>query len=155
MLGNYSDAPWVTCYAPAFGVQVATSDPLYDGYRTTQGTSLASATVAGLAAYFRGLDPTLTTAAMVKQRIVELAYRRQKNPKNPNDIYPDKVVWNGQANGKSNAGDCSSGASKTKRQSSGGGSCPVAFPPEAPALTFRTGCGSSCAGFFCPGSPYT
>jgi hypothetical protein len=146
-------------------VLLASSDPNDQEYFTSQGTSYASATVAGLAAYFRGLDPTLTTAARVKQRIVDLAYRRPATLDYPDDNYPEKVVWNGQMNGESVAGDCSSDGSKTKRQSSSGGSgsCPVAWPPEAPSLTFRTGpaqptcagagCGSSCAGFFCAGSP--
>jgi hypothetical protein len=160
--GAHSDAPWVTCYAPGYSLEMA--DSVTMDYRTAQGTSYSSATVAGLAAYFRGLDPTLTTAARVKQRIVDLAYRRPAQPNYPNDDYPDKVVWNGQMGGRSVAGDCS-GGSMTKRQSSNsGGSCPVAFPPETLPLTFRTGasqptcagagCGSSCGGgFFCAGSP--
>ncbi|KAL2844872.1 glycosyl hydrolase family 71-domain-containing protein [Aspergillus pseudodeflectus] len=157
----FKDAPWLTCYAPGHGVRVAGN--LNDGYHVAGGTSYSSATVAGLAAYFRGLDPTLTTAARVKQRIVDLAYRRPAPVNRPNDVYPGTAVWNGQMGGRSVAGDCSGGVSKIKRQSSSN-PCPVAFPPQASPLTFRTGapqptcartgCGSSCGGgFFCAGSP--
>jgi hypothetical protein len=165
ILGFHADADWVTCYAPGYGLRLANSNPSSaTGYRTTQGTSFASATVAGLAAYFRGLDSTLTTAVSVKERIVRLAYRRQPQPNHPEGPYQryiDRVVWNGQKWGRSIVPECS-GGSKAKRQSSGG-SCPVAFPPQPSPLTFRTGppqptcagagCGSSCAGFFCPGTP--
>ena len=168
---DYSDAPWVTCYAPGY-TEVATSDYAHypSGYRTGRGTSLSSASVAGLAAYFRGLDSTLTTAASVKQRILALAYRRATNPAYANDIYPDTVVWNGQQNGGSVVAACggtgSPGTTRRRRRSGqGGDSCPVAFPPPVPTLTFRTGaaqptcagagCGSACAGFFCAGSPLT
>ncbi|KAK4096835.1 carbohydrate-binding module family 24 protein [Parathielavia hyrcaniae] len=162
--GQHSDAPWVTCYAPGYSVRVATSDPKYELgglYRSTGGTSLASATVAGLAAYFRGLDPTLTTAVLVKERILALAYARQRRPGRSDTEYaPDTVIWNGQQNGGSIVRACSGG--NTKRQS--GGSCPVQHPPNAPTFTFRTGsaeptcvsgaaCGSSCKGFFCQGNP--
>ncbi|KAJ0414230.1 hypothetical protein BJY00DRAFT_34766 [Aspergillus carlsbadensis] len=157
----FKEAPWLTCHAPAHGVRVAGN--FNDGYHVGEGTSFASATVAGLAAYFRGLDPTLTTAARVKQRIVDLAYRRPRPPNRPTEVYPDTAIWNGQVGGRSVAGDCSGGVSQTKRQSSSN-ACPVAFPPEASPLTFRTGapqptcagtgCGSSCGGgFFCAGSP--
>jgi subtilisin family serine protease len=92
---------------------LATPETEYDGYRTTSGTSYASATVAGLAAYFRGLNPTLTTAASVKEKIVELAYPRVPRKTTPEDYYPNKVIWSGQMNGESAAGDCD--GSKTKR----------------------------------------
>jgi subtilisin family serine protease len=99
-LGGHADALWVTCYAPGFFLRLATSgltDSRDPGYQSTlAGTLYASATVAGLAAYFRGLDDTLTTAAMVKERIVRLAYRWQPTLAYPNEDYPDNVVWNGQ-----------------------------------------------------------
>ncbi|KAF7182915.1 hypothetical protein CNMCM7691_002659 [Aspergillus felis] len=103
---DYSDAPWVTCHAPGASLMMATPETGYDGYRTSQGTSFASATVAGLAAYFRGLDPTLTTAARVKQRIVDLAYRRPAIPGYPPERYryPNKVIWNGQSGRAAAAG---------------------------------------------------
>ncbi|KAL4885767.1 glycosyl hydrolase family 71-domain-containing protein [Aspergillus karnatakaensis] len=156
-------APWVTCYAPGVRLRVATPDDNFGDYRTGSGTSLASATVAGLAAYFRGLDDELDTAASVKQRIVDLAYRRTALAGHRPEWYLDNVVWNGQKNGRSYANECGSSTSNTKRQTSSG-SCPVAFPPEAQPLTFRTGspqptcagtgCGSACgSGFFCAGSP--
>ncbi|KAL5049507.1 glycosyl hydrolase family 71-domain-containing protein [Aspergillus fruticulosus] len=123
---GYANADWVTCYAP----------------------------VAGLAAYFRGLDPSLTTAAMVRRKILDFAYRRTARDDGHSDsIYLDRVVWNGQMGGETVAGDCSK---KTKRQSSSDDSCPVVnFPPQPSPLTFRTGqaqptCGG---GFFCPGTP--
>jgi subtilisin family serine protease len=98
--GSHADALWVTCYTPGFFLQLATSgltDLRDPGYQSTlTGTSYASVTVAGLAAYFRGLDDTLTTAAMVKERIVRLAYRQQLTLAYPNKDYPDNVVWNGQ-----------------------------------------------------------
>ncbi|GFF59677.1 hypothetical protein IFM46972_11448 [Aspergillus udagawae] len=143
---NYIPELIIISYAPGFFLRLATSGPTNSrdpGYQTASGTSYASATVASLAAYFRGLDSTLTTAAMVKERIVDLAYHRQPHPN-----YPDVPYDNG--------------GSKAKRQSSSG-SCPVAFPSQPSPLTFRTGppqptcagagCGSSCAGFFCPGTP--
>ncbi|KAL3443670.1 hypothetical protein BJX65DRAFT_311644 [Aspergillus insuetus] len=130
---GYSDANRFTCYAPAYGLRLATLETDYDGYRTTSGTSYASATVAGLAAYFRGLNPTLTTAASVKEKIVELAYPRPPRKTTPEDYYPNKVIWNGQMNGESAAGDCD--GSKTKRQSSSGGRLALALAaaPAAPA----------------------
>ncbi|KAL3476677.1 hypothetical protein BJX99DRAFT_227521 [Aspergillus californicus] len=90
---------------------MATSEPVEDGYRIAQGTLFASTTVTGMAAYFRGLDPTLITAAMVKHRIVDLAYRRPVQPAFPNATYPEKVVWHCQVNG----GSCPSPPRKTSR----------------------------------------
>ncbi|GIC85960.1 uncharacterized protein Aud_002319 [Aspergillus udagawae] len=159
---NYIPELIIISYAPGFFLRLATSGPTNSrdpGYQTASGTSYASATVASLAAYFSGLDSTLTTAAMVKERIVDLAYHRQPHPNYPDvpyDKYADNVVWKGQK------GADPIGGSKAKRQSSCG-SCPVAFPSQPSPLTFRTGppqptcagagCGSSCAGFFCPGTP--
>ncbi|KAL2126620.1 hypothetical protein VTI74DRAFT_527 [Chaetomium olivicolor] len=160
--GTHSNADWLTCYAPGYGLRIAEGNTdIAADYRSASGTSYASAIVAGLAAYFRGLDATLTTAASVKQRIVDLSYRRQRRAgRSSNEEYPDKVVWNGQQGGRSIVDAC--GGSKKKRGS--GGSCPVQFPPDTPTLTFRTGpaqptcssgsaCGSACKGFFCAGSP--
>ncbi|KAL4929521.1 glycosyl hydrolase family 71-domain-containing protein [Aspergillus undulatus] len=161
---GFANADWVTCYAPGVRLRIATLQNLEDGYRTAGGTSFASATVAGLAAYFRGLDPSLTTAAMVRRKILDFAYRRTARDDGYSDsIYLDRVVWNGQMGGETVAGDCSK---KTKRQSSSDDSCPIVnFPPQPSPLTFRTGqaqptcvadsaCGTSCGGgFFCPGTP--
>ncbi|KAJ0413073.1 glycosyl hydrolase family 71-domain-containing protein [Aspergillus carlsbadensis] len=171
MLGaGHSNAPWLTCYAPGYLVPIA--DGEFGGIRTPGGTSYASATVSGLAAYYRGIDSTLTTAADVKEAILGLSYRRrtQPNPRWTDSVYPDTVVWNGQQAGRSTvpqARNCRRNAASntnSKRQSDGdSGSCPVAFPPEAETLTFRTGAaqptcaGSGCGsgygrGFFCAGS---
>ncbi|KAL3488023.1 glycosyl hydrolase family 71-domain-containing protein [Aspergillus germanicus] len=165
ILAAHSNADWVTCYAPGINLRMATSDDMYDGYRTSQGTSYASATVAGLAAYFRGLDSSLTTAAMVRRRILDFAYRRPVQANYPNERYPDTVVWNAQIGGESVGGDCSK---KTKRQSGDDGACAVVnFPPQPSPLTFHTGqagpiclagsvCGTACGGgFFCPGTDLT
>ena len=124
----------------------------------------ASATVAGLAAYFRGLDSTLTTAASVKQRIVALAYARPRRPgRTAAEYSPNTFIWNGQQNGGSIVGACSGGSAPHKKRQNGG-SCPIQAPPQVPTFTFRTGgaqptcvsgaaCGTSCKGFFCQGNP--
>ncbi|PKX88853.1 uncharacterized protein P174DRAFT_464602 [Aspergillus novofumigatus IBT 16806] len=113
ILGQHANADWVTCYAPGY--------------------------VTGLAAYFCGLNSTLTTAASVKERILRLTYCWQLQPNHPEGPY-QRYINNV---GRSIVPKCSD-FSKAKRQSSGG-SCPVLTCAGA-------GCGSSCAGFFCPGT---
>jgi hypothetical protein len=118
-----------------------------------------------LAAYFRGLDPTLTTVSSVKQRILSLAYRRQihpdRDPLEAGQYFSDRVIWNGQQNGGSIVEACNSN-NNNKRD--GVDACPVQFPPHASPLSFRPGqpqptcasgdaCGSACKGFYCDRSP--
>ncbi|KAB5522077.1 hypothetical protein GE09DRAFT_1195213 [Coniochaeta sp. 2T2.1] len=124
----------------------------------------ASATVAGLAAYFRSLDPGgLRTAAAVKTEILRWAYMRQRQGDMPATAeFRPRVIWNAQYEGRSLVGRCDD----TRRAKLVGrdDACPVAFPPSASPVTLRTGsaaptctsgprCGSPCEGFFCEGSP--
>lgn len=100
----------------------------------------------------------------VKEQLISLSYQRERDPDDsPTAIYQRNVVWNGQVGGRSLVGECGNANSKFKRQG-GGGSCPIAFPPSASPVTFRTGspsptctsgsgCGSLCEGFFCDNSP--
>ncbi|KAK4187709.1 glycosyl hydrolase [Podospora australis] len=166
-IGAHNFADWLTCYAPGHwnDLTVATSDLAFypDGYKVSTGTSYSGATVAGLAAYFRGLDSTLTTAASVKRRIQALAYQRPRITEgvHPQAFWPSNVVWNGQQAGGPVV--CSSSSSaKMKRQN--GGSCDVNFPTEPSPIGFRTGdpqptcaagsvCGVGCKGYFCENTP--
>ncbi len=140
-----------------------------DSQVCTNGTwHTASAIVAGLAAYFRGLDPTLTTAASVKQRILSLAYMRQQHQERPGSLpagayYPDRVIWNGQQNGGSIVGACNGNNNNNNKRDTVN-ACPVQFPPRVSPVSFRPGqpqptctsgdaCGSACKGFYCGVSP--
>lgn len=99
----------------------------------------------------------------VKEEIISLSYQRERNPDDPSAaVYQRNVVWNGQIGGRSLVTECGSANSKLKRQD--GSPCPVAFPPSASSVTFRTGspsptciaglrCGSLCEGYFCDRSP--
>ncbi|KAB5522871.1 putative peptidase, partial [Coniochaeta sp. 2T2.1] len=163
---GYNDANWVSCFAPGHVVRVpdVSDETGHDhGYMTGRGSSYSNPTVAALAAYFRGIDwDGLGTVAAVKERILELVYRRPRPRDAPDTlVFQRDVVFNGQAGGRSEVGQCEAGGALRRRA---GGSCPLAVPPEPSPVTFRTGppgpicasgsrCGSLCEGFFCEGSP--
>jgi hypothetical protein len=109
----------------------------------------------------------LTTVTSVRQRILSLAYRRQKHPDRSalksGEYFADRVIWNGQQNGGSIVGDCNSNNNNNNKRD-GVDACPVQFPPQASPLSFRPGqpqptcasgdaCGSACKGFYCDRSP--
>lgn len=188
---NYAD--WLTCFAP--GERVYLPDPNYGGgtYAAFSGTSyckfckgrplcelilsledryshsfhiVASATVAGLAAYFRSLNPDgLLTVAAVKQEILRFAYQRSKRPEQPDStVFRPRVIWNAQLNGRSLVGKCDTAGSGGAKNEKRDDSCPMAVPPSASPITFRSGpasptcisgsrCGSLSKGYYCEGSP--
>ena len=152
----YCMADWVTVYAPGAYIPLPNPSAGLDRYTYAGGTSYAGATVAGLAAYIRGVSPgTFNTAAAVKEEIQRLAYVRKRPTNVPDNAlnvrYDKKVVWNGQTGSDSAVGG--DGAI---------GSVPVPSPitissaaTPSPTCTSGAGCGVICSGYFCSNSNFT
>jgi hypothetical protein len=153
---QYSVADWVTVYAPGAGVILPEPKSDVSWYTSAGGTSYAGATVAGLAAYIRGISPgTFETAAAVKAEILRLAYVRQRRSNIPANAlgveYTRNCIWNGQTGSDSAVGG--DGAI---------GSVPVPSPitiqsaaTPSPTCTSGAGCGVICSGYFCSNSNFT
>ncbi|KAK5653721.1 hypothetical protein OQA88_8752 [Cercophora sp. LCS_1] len=122
---NGALAPYVHVFAPGRGIKVAVNDdnPLSSGYSTAGGgTSMSSATVAGLAAYYRGIFPFLDTAAKVKQEIVAKSFQRKGSDTirgydgeltYPQHLFQRNVVWNGIL---ADGGTCTAPTAATRRR---------------------------------------
>lgn len=99
------------------------------------GTSVASAIVSGLAAYFMALDPGLQrpgtglTARAVKSRIIQYSWARENFLQDPDRVFP-VAIWNGLQSPLDCAdsdGDSGSGSDDSKmrrRDTTDGDSCP-------------------------------
>ncbi|KAF1959588.1 subtilisin-like protein [Byssothecium circinans] len=159
------EADYIDIWAPGDQVRCTNPPQGEKGYRdTAKGTSIASARVAGLAAYLRGLNPNLKTAREVADLIKLLGWerpRRQTMFSGADQAPYRRMAWNGQT--YAGTSPLISGNCNKKRQNGGenGDSCllpdggtslgkPLTFSPGAPSPQCSgPNCGSYCTGFFC------
>lgn len=129
-----SQGDFIDVYAPSREIKVPDPAAKYtgpDSYDEGHGTSLAAPTVAGLALYLRALDPSLTTAALTKARILQLAYVRPPRQGESPFLYYQPVIWNGQPLPEEVDDRVCIVMRKLKGRQTAPAMCPVNVPPSA------------------------